>query len=126
MLCIFLIIQQNYMNCNESLEFGAIHFGQISGGLSNEIVKQTKKMIIGVLHSFFVVARIFHSLRRIASPNQLNAQQSNLWGKRVQKLNKIKARLRYAQVGSSEYAMHSLLWYDQKSSQPTLNFRKIY
>ncbi|RNA11509.1 hypothetical protein BpHYR1_000026 [Brachionus plicatilis] len=47
------------MNGDQSLVFGAFHFAQVAGRLVNERVEKLQKSLIGLVHCFFVVARVF-------------------------------------------------------------------
>ena len=66
------------MDGDEGLKHCPLHFGQVPGCLVNQCVEQFQETLVGLLHHLAVVLGILERFCGISSPQQLDAQKSNL------------------------------------------------
>ena len=66
------------MDGDECFKLGSLHFGQVPGGLSNQLIQKFQERLVGGHHDFAIKLGILQGFGCISSPDHLYSQQSNL------------------------------------------------
>ena len=67
-----------YMDCNQSLELCPLDLCEVRGRLVDERVQQLQEGLVCLLHHFPIVPSVCQGLSRVACPDHLDSQNTNL------------------------------------------------
>lgn len=81
------------MDGDEGLKLGPLNLCQVLRCHLNQLVKNIQEMLVRSLHDLFVSLRLCQSFLGIAGPNHLDAQQTDLCGIVVLKVQQLEALL---------------------------------
>ena len=89
------------VNGNERLVLGTLDLGQVLQCHVNQAVQHLQERLVGGGHDLFVRASVGQSVLGIASPDHLDAQDTNLIDKKAKKIERVGALGEMQKCGDS-------------------------